>query len=600
MRNFWLGILLSLTILSAQPASLYDSIFVRAALPDSALTYLNSTKKDLFFPVSTQGYPFTFPVVVELFKNQFPQVKSAEVMAQTCQNFPQIDFAQVCQQFASPLPELTVITGIKDFLSTVKKAAIIHDSAWQNCSAAEKKLIIAYFKQGQNSVLLSAGNSSRYEFAPDDLGRLFSSRINERESWNSTHNFYKETLTKLQPRYIIQSGILLYSALLDLQKSFLANPSLFPAGITESEFGRIAIGSASNDSYRGDYFLIIDPAGNDLYQLNSDSLAFQFILDFKGNDSYLADKSGPCFALNGTSLLFDLAGDDLYSGKDNSNAAAILGFAALLDYNGNDSYLTGNFGQAASVLGFASLWDAEGSDRYLASSSAQGFAGCFGFSILADEKGNDNYIAVSQQVDELRYADHFNSMSQGFTIGERDHSGGGIALLLDKSGNDTYQSDIFGQGAAYWLGFGALLDYDGHDSYSSYQYTQGSGVHFAFGTLLDYHGNDSYRAKGVSLGCGHDYAGGVFMDAAGDDTYSAESLSLGSGNADGISIFFDLSGNDLYDTKEASCLGYSDWRRDTGYLGIFWDNGGIDRYTGKSGKNRQSWYNGTWGIGIDR
>jgi hypothetical protein len=191
-------------------------------------------------------------------------------------------------------------------------------------------------------------------------------------------------------------------------------------------------------------------------------------------------------------------------------------------------------------------------------------------------------------------------MSQGFSIGERDHSGGGIAILCDKSGNDLYQSDIFGQGTAYWLSFGSLLDYGGHDSYLSYQYTQGSGVHFAFGTLLDYSGNDLYRAKGVSMGSGHDYAGGVLVDAQGDDSYLAESLSLGSGNANGLSMFIDLSGADLYDNKDKSCLGYSDWRRDCGYLGFFWDNGGLDRYTFPKADNQKIWYNETWGVGVDR
>ncbi|MBI3218940.1 MAG: HEAT repeat domain-containing protein, partial [Bacteroidetes bacterium] len=160
-------------------------------------------------------------------------------------------------------------------------------------------------------------------------------------------------------------------------------------------------------------------------------------------------------------------------------------------------------------------------------------------------------------------------------------------------------SDIFGQGTAYWFGLGALYDEEGDDRYQSYQYSQGSGVHLAHGILWDKKGDDVYISHGVSQGCGHDIAFGALLDENGDDSYMAESLSLGGGNANAVSLFIDEIGDDGYVARHASTtMGFSDFRRNYGMIGVFADGGGKDYY-GETTRNNLTTKKSTFGIFAD-
>ena len=46
------------------------------------------------------------------------------------------------------------------------------------------------------------------------------------------------------------------------------------------------------------------------------------------------------------------------------------------------------------------------------------------------------------------------------------------------------------------MGIGALLDRGGNDTYQSWVYVLGSGAHGGFGLLVDAHGDDLYQASG--------------------------------------------------------------------------------------------------------
>jgi hypothetical protein len=135
--------------------------------------------------------------------------------------------------------------------------------------------------------------------------------------------------------------------------------------------------------------------------------------------------------------------------------------------------------------------------------------------------------------------------------------------------------------------------------YKAHQYAQGSGVHLAQGLLWDASGNDSYTSYGVSQGCGHDIAVGLLIDEQGNDSYTVESLSLGAGNANAISLFTDLMGDDSYIARNPSnTMGYSDFRRNYGMIGIFADAGGNDIY-GNQSRNNSMQKRSTFGLFMD-
>lgn len=98
---------------------------------------------------------------------------------------------------------------------------------------------------------------------------------------------------------------------------------------------------------------------------------------------------------------------------------------------------------------------------------------------------------------------------------------GGIGMLIDKEGNDTYIADYFTLGASYYYGLGVLDDGAGDDQYLSGRYSQGAGIHSSVGVLIDRKGNDFYYSFLIRppQGVGHDYGVGYLEDDRGDNRY---------------------------------------------------------------------------------
>jgi hypothetical protein len=374
---------------------------------------------------------------------------------------------------------------------------------------------------------------------------------------------------------------------------------------------RIAIGGTGRNVYKGKFDLIIDLGGDDIYDMNFNSLLksklniikkeFNCIIDLAGNDYYSPiDDFSLAGALFTSSFILDKSGDDIYDSKGTGNfGASIGGFGLVYDESGNDTYKSVIFSIGAGCFGVGLIIDRNGNDFYIANSYSQGFGFTQGAGVIIDNKGNDSYLIDSRSLDIGRYEDHYISMSQGYGLGLRPFFAGGIGLIIESEGNDIYNTDIFGQGGAYWYSFGAIIDKYGHDKYNGYQYSQGAGIHLAIGLLADYNGWDFYQSNGVSQGCGHDYGAGILWDLNGNDNYSAYSLSQGAGNANGIGILIDESGTDGYLNKYPSnTRGYGNPRREFGSIGVFIDETGNDFYS-NPGYDSTIILNSQWGIFID-
>lgn len=375
---------------------------------------------------------------------------------------------------------------------------------------------------------------------------------------------------------------------------------------------RIAIGGPGKNIYTGKFDFIIDLGGDDVYNIERPPLTkggqggvlsggFSCIIDLAGNDYYTTSSD---FALAGglfsSSFIFDKAGDDFYESKGSGNlGAAIGGLGLLYDEKGNDTYKGISFSIGAGCFGVGLLVDREGNDFYIANSYSQGFGMTEGVGAIIDNKGNDSYLVDSRSLDIGRYNDHYVSMCQGYGLGLRPFYAGGIGLIIEGEGNDIYNTDIFGQGGAYWYSLGAIVDKGGHDKYNGYQYSQGAGIHLAVGLLKDYDGWDFYQSNGVSQGCGHDFGYGMLWDVKGNDNYSAYSLSQGAGNADGIGILIDESGTDGYLNKYPSnTRGYGNPRREYGSIGVFLDASGSDYYS-QPGYDSTFINSSSWGVFTD-
>ncbi|MCX8043729.1 MAG: HEAT repeat domain-containing protein [Desulfobacterota bacterium] len=345
--------------------------------------------------------------------------------------------------------------------------------------------------------------------------------------------------------------------------------------------GRIVIGSEGDDRYTGLMPLVLyDPGGNDTYCF-TEQAPLCVIIDRAGNDSYIGtDHAVPGAGLTGVGAIVDLQGNDRYASSRYGQGFGFLGVGIVVDGEGDDTYEIGMLGQGAAVLGMGILYDGSGNDVYRCDLYGQGMGMSGGIGMLIDRSGDDTYTAGMTVVDAREQAGAFQTYAQGFGLGMRDFAAGGIGILADGSGNDRYQGSYFCQGAGYWLGMGMLIDTSGADVYHARRYAQGAGVHDAVGVLADTGGDDRYTSWGVSQGCGHDYGMGMLYDRFGNDRYEATWLSQGAGSSAGFGFLFDEHGDDTYSGKGNTlrgCGAYDD-RRDMVSLGVFIDRTGFDSF----------------------
>ncbi len=461
----------------------------------------------------------------------------------------------------------------------------------------------------RRDILVRYCDSMLLQSEEDQSLNIYQLKKQEIEGLEISKKFFAQAAEQRSPE-LYAAGLAYYRTVLRLVAMSVELMPEYKKGINktvifETKYGRIALGGPSDDIYTGDFALIVDIGGNDRYfpsartKTSAMSSPLRSIIDLEGNDIYIGGNYTFGGAIMGADIVYDAKGNDTYSAGNFSLGAGLFGVGILHDGNGNDRYAGNIFTQGAGQFGVGLLIDDMGNDVYNAQSDGQGFGGVRGFGALADKMGNDMYIASSPFQDFLRYDTHFTTFTQGAALGSRPIASGGIALLADYKGNDTYISDIYGQGTAYWFGLGALYDEDGDDRYQSYQYAQGSGVHFAHGILWDKNGEDAYVSHGVSQGCGHDIAFGALYDERGNDWYAVDGLSLGGGNANAISLFLDERGDDAYIARnQDNTMGYSDFRRAYGMIGCFVDAGGNDYY-GSAERNNSVQTKSTYGVFAD-
>ena len=381
------------------------------------------------------------------------------------------------------------------------------------------------------------------------------------------------------------------------------------ATLYKSKYGLMIIGSKGTDHYSPSTIkalqdmpvcLLIEPAGNDIYELGlSTGRNHPFLLhiDHQGDDVYRSQE--PCFfAFRGIALSSDLQGDDIYQLGDFS-MAAVLGVQMHIDASGDDTYRGGLFSQGAGIAGLSLLIDEAGNDAYSAHACAQAFGSTYGVGVLADYAGADTYYLGGKYLHAPLMPNDYRTMGQGMGYGMRPYLAGGLGFIYDQAGNDKYLGGVYAQGVGYWYSTGVLIDEGGNDVYNAIYYPQGSGIHMASGILYDNAGDDAYYSRhGPGQGAGHDWSFGMLIDSAGNDAYSIEGGG-GVGLTNSLGVFVDKSGNDRYERKNAQNYGSANFSRNTGGIGLFLDAGGEDSYPAEDIENNSSWTKGKYGLGQD-
>jgi hypothetical protein len=325
---------------------------------------------------------------------------------------------------------------------------------------------------------------------------------------------------------------------------------------TMTSFGRVIVGGTRSNTYAEDAALILDIGGDDLYLNNAGgtrpNMPLSLVIDWGGDDRYLGQENFSQGAgVLGAGVLIDLGGNDTFISRDGGQGAGFWGLGFLYHGEGKAAFSARKFSQGTGQMGAGILISAGRDDRYLCSYGGQGLGLFGGVGILIDRAGDDFYQLGGLEPDFRDPQKSTQSFGQGFGLGarpdkEKNGVPGGIGMLIDRQGDDTYIADYFSQGASYYYGLGILDDRSGNDQYLSGRYSQGAGLHSSVGALVDRGGDDFYYSSfGVGQGMGHDFGVGVLEDAGGDDQYQGGTLVQGAATSGGLGIFLDPWGADL-------------------------------------------------------
>lgn len=374
----------------------------------------------------------------------------------------------------------------------------------------------------------------------------------------------------------------------------------------------------------GWYLLQIDIGGDDDYLCHAGGNAalgnpISICIDYGGNDEYLAlddpddvdrnvlpsndDTHQQGSGRMGYGFLLDIEGDDVYNSVRLSQGCSNFGVGILCDVSGNDTYNGEAMCQGASLVGIGVLFDEDGQDSFSTTAYSQGFGSFRGVGILSNRgTDNDTYFAetaLDSNKPEYESGAQKNNYCQGVARGKLPSGdaiadpfvgSGGLGLLSDEGGNESYTVAIFGQGASVMEGTGILLDLAGDDTYNGASACGGASIFRSVGILRDYGGSDSYLYTGeLTLGSAFNYSVGWLLDVDGNDVYEADSRSVGLGERNSFAYFVDYAGADSYELFTApmrTSLGsayigeFDAGNFDvTPTLGLFLDISGADTYT---------------------
>ena len=397
----------------------------------------------------------------------------------------------------------------------------------------------------------------------------------------------------------------------------------------ETALGSVILGSLSEDEYDEDALLILDPGGNDRWTAGAGSNVgipsrAALALDLGGADSYTARRShsqGSGFL--GIGVLLDAGPEgDRYLALNQTQGAGFMGVGILWDEGGNDTYNANGFGQGAGTFGVGLLVDAHGDDVVVAQDRAQGFGSTGGLGALIDWDGDDQRRLGTTGAPLMGPG---GGGGQGGAFGTRPFPWtmdvslhGGVGLLYDRSGNDSYFGRGFSQGAAWFLSMGLLLERGGRDRYTAAEWSQGTANHLAVGLLQDVDGSDIYSGTRYVQAVAADRSVGILDDRGGDsDGYRLGSIGPGTPNdaragmswmrqSRALAVMVDDGGDDVRRaTSEALGTGVLSSKEGRDGLAVLLDLGGTDAYeltvtpAGTNPADGATWFSGEIGIAQD-
>ncbi|HVL33934.1 MAG TPA: hypothetical protein VM600_10190 [Actinomycetota bacterium] len=325
-----------------------------------------------------------------------------------------------------------------------------------------------------------------------------------------------------------------------------------PAPLSLDVWPVVKMEDAGDTTYLNDYMIIVDTAGNDIYDNNSggNSIDLNYapagsaVPGIRGFGPALGCRSAlsglvnlECVPLAG--VLIDTAGDDVYNPKHPAS------FDARCT---NDPVVTRQVTGGSGFLGVSALIDSAGNDSYAGKTGALGTGHLYGVGILEDRAGNDTYTVVR------------NGQGVGFLSA--------LGVLRDIAGDDVYDFYMpaaIVEGAADGTnGAGGVVD-DQSVCDTKARFTLGAGNLFgSLGIFVDHAGDDDYTGgysdtfksppffptgRGGAIGFANNQSTALFLDEAGTDKYAITGAPGAGTRRDGALLLPDAT------CQSSTCLG---------------------------------------------
>lgn len=403
--------------------------------------------------------------------------------------------------------------------------------------------------------------------------------------------------------------------------------------------GRVVIADSGNHTHdlatHGDEIaVLIDLGGDDTYTVPAGANAsvsngVSVLLDLGGADTYgydivvdpndgsllpsdadgriaptlpLNQANGPVSASNtarqgagrlGIGILVDLgSGTDSFDSLRMSQGAAVFGVGVLWD-EGAANFRAEALAHGAAIAGVGAIFGGSGITTYTAWHAAQGFSALGGVGVAHDRGSSaDVWTADPGSAGTVLYLSAADrgvsnrSLAQGAAFGEIGSFAGGVGLLRDQDGDDTYSAGTYAQGYAHGTAVAALLDGAGDDVFEARALCQGVGEWRGGGVLREAGGADTYNTLStqrlVSHGVGQTLGWGIFLELGGDDDLTVLPSGGGVGLDGGFGLLIDAAGSDSHRSTSNATWGVAQINAvsgDPGFaaqtIGIFVDTGAM-------------------------
>jgi len=273
--------------------------------------------------------------------------------------------------------------------------------------------------------------------------------------------------------------------------------------------------------------ILLDVEGDDEYAARTLAQGSGFfgvgvLVDESGADRYRMETSGQGCGYFGIGLCLDSQGDDDYAAHGEAQGFGGVGggVGVLADHSGRDHYMAEPYASKVDrgdyhSQGKVNVSNAQGVGSGRRGDGADGHSWAGGLGAILDLHGNDTYESGNW------------SLGTGYWFG--------TGIAYDGAGNDLYRSVYFTQAAAAHYASGALLDEGGNDQHVLFE-TAGAALAFGWdygvALLVDKAGDDRYEAKTLALGLAQIRSNALFFDLGGDDQYQMGAEQAGFGAAD--------------------------------------------------------------------